>query len=68
MRKISEAVGGTFELGGLRVRLRGREFRVLDAVSKYQAAGERFDALDLGWNEKRRLSGREWRGYVNEGI
>ena len=33
------------DLGGLRIRLRGREFRVLDAVAENEAAGERFNRV-----------------------
>jgi len=52
----------------VRIRLRGRKLGVFDAVAENQAARERLDALDLGRNEKRRLSGREWRGDLDERI
>ena len=42
--------------------------KVFDAVPENQAAGERFDSLDLGRDKKSRLPGREWRGEFDQRI
>src|SRR5579864_6737908 len=52
--------------GGLRIR-RGY-VRVLDAVAKDFAAGERLDTLDSRRDEESHLARREWRGNFNHGI
>ena len=44
------------------------QLNVFDAVAENQAAGERFDSLDLGRDEECRLSGREWRGERDQRI
>ncbi len=46
----------------------GSSLDVRRAVAEDLAAGERFDSLYLGWDKKRRLAWREWRGDFNQRV